>query len=1372
MKLTPDVKDFGTVNVGETPSQEFTITTENTDATLTASIDNTTDYAVSAIAGNKVTVTYQPQSAGTHSAVLTVKAGEEATATVNLTGKAVQALEGTWILVTDASSLKAGDEIIIAAKEYDVALSTTQNNNNRGEVAITKNQNTITATSEAQVLTLQAGNKENTLALSTGDGYLYAASSKDNYLRTETTLSDNSSWSIAVAADGTATLIAQGTNTRNTLYYNKNSKIFSCYSTTQQEIAIYKKASSHTVTIATCTNGSVNASVANGAQVLSGTTITLTPNAETGYKLSAYDVYKTGEESTKVTVADDNTFIMPEFDVTISATFELAKTLTSIEITTPATQTTFWQGETFNHNGLKVTAYFDGADDEDVTDKVTVNGSTVNAGTVAVEVSFTEGATTKTANYDITVKAIPNTKETAYTVADAYDIIDKLTTAEGVFISGIISQVDSYNSSYKSITYWITDESKQLQVYGGKGLKTTENPEGNFESINDLVVNADVVVCGKLKKFTQSGNTIYEFDVNSYLVSYNPPADVEPKAITIDAEIEGGSISIKGNLTEANPGTTITLYYQADDHYTFTSWSVTDENGNPVEVENNTFTMPETAVTISAVFTENAKYTLTLVAEPIAGGSVKFEGKDGSALEYYVDETPTIIAEPNGGYLFNSWSVSGTATLQNASKATTTVTEFSSAVTITANFVEVKEITITLHEPGSKTSTVNCYANQQIYLPNATTLAEGKTFVGWTTNSNLTSATKPASAFYEKNILYTVPATATDLYAVYATASGTEYILTNAASITQGEYVLTDKDYKVATGSFQKENEEGGDLVVTEVGATVNDNKITTLPDGAAVCTLAGNNEDGFTILFEEGYLGYMSTNQNRNLAFKNEFSTIKWIAEAHKDKVNGLTLYSPYGGDSKYRISTNGSGNTTIRGYNNGAAYKELYLFKETSSYSNYTTSVTLQLTMAFEKEVYTVRYGETFETPELQTNYIVTGVTYNSSEPTVASVNTNTGEISTGEIGQTTITATYAGTSEYSAASASYILKVVSPNVDIITSAELTATSTQYKEFEHVGTVTGTTYIGKTAKNGENIQISDDGTRGDGIVSIKSKGYIRSITITFVTSDKQVDIYGSELPYNSSKDLYDNNTRGASLGSLMASGGEYTKTLTIADDINIPHIGIRAKNGAVQIEEIAIEWEMYDLVREVNKGYYGTICLKNNVVKYDGATFFEVAGKEDNKLVFDEVTELEAGKPYIFLAESDELVAIYGTETATEAGEHNSLQGTFEYITDGEAGAVGNKLEGNYMVVNNIIKKCGARCKLPENRAYFVATELENNLRAAPQPMPGRRRVTMGVTGENGTTDLDNITTTDTPVKVIENGQLIIIRDGVKYNVQGQKL
>ena len=208
----------------------------------------------------------------------------------------------------------------------------------------------------------------------------------------------------------------------------------------------------------------------------------------------------------------------------------------------------------------------------------------------------------------------------------------------------------------------------------------------------------------------------------------------------------------------------------------------------------------------------------------------------------------------------------------------------------------------------------------------------------------------------------------------------------------------------------------------------------------------------------------------------------------------------------------------------------------------------------------------------------------------------------------------------------------------------------------------------------------------------------------------------------------------------------------------------------------DIALYKKVPDYTRTgLSQGAYGTICLSNNIEALFGATLYTVAGKETNgRVVFDEVpiSETEAGKPYIFLAESSHIEVYYGTETATEAGKHNSLQGTFEDITDGEEGEVGNILEGNYMVVNNVIKMCGARCKLPENRAYFVATELED-LTPAPAPMPGRRRVAMGVTGENGATGFENITNGEnTTIKVIENGQLIIIRNGEKYNVQGIRL
>ena len=70
----------------------------------------------------------------------------------------------------------------------------------------------------------------------------------------------------------------------------------------------------------------------------------------------------------------------------------------------------------------------------------------------------------------------------------------------------------------------------------------------------------------------------------------------------------------------------------------------------------------------------------------------------------------------------------------------------------------------------------------------------------------------------------------------------------------------------------------------------------------------------------------------------------------------------------------------------------------------------------------------------------------------------------------------------------------------------------------------------------------------------------------------------------------------------------------------------------------------------------------------------------------------------------------------------------------------------------------------KIKGMRAYFKIIGLD------PEQLRNvRARV---VFGENETTGLDNITNNEAPAKMIQNGQLIIIRNGVKYNVQGQKL
>ena len=151
-------------------------------------------------------------------------------------------VSGLWELVTNVNSLAAGDKVVIVAKDYDYALSTTQNENNRGQAEVTKNNdNTVAFGKDVQVLTLETGTVDNTFALNTGKGYLYAVSSSSNYLKTQTKKDENASWKITIT-DGTASIVAQGTNSRNVMQYNQSSSLFACYaSASQKAVCIYKK---------------------------------------------------------------------------------------------------------------------------------------------------------------------------------------------------------------------------------------------------------------------------------------------------------------------------------------------------------------------------------------------------------------------------------------------------------------------------------------------------------------------------------------------------------------------------------------------------------------------------------------------------------------------------------------------------------------------------------------------------------------------------------------------------------------------------------------------------------------------------------------------------------------------------------------------------------------------------------------------------------------------------------------------------------------------------------------------------------------------------------------------------------------------------
>ena len=162
--------------------------------------------------------------------------------TTNSNTEVVKADEGTWTLVDDASSLAEGDQVVIAAAKENYALSTTQNNNNRGSVAITKSGSTITIGSSVQILTIKAGTSAGSFAFHTGAGYLYAASTSSNHLKTKTALDANGSWTVTCSSAGVATIKSVGNTSRGWMRFNtsNNPKLFSCYGSGQTDIALYK----------------------------------------------------------------------------------------------------------------------------------------------------------------------------------------------------------------------------------------------------------------------------------------------------------------------------------------------------------------------------------------------------------------------------------------------------------------------------------------------------------------------------------------------------------------------------------------------------------------------------------------------------------------------------------------------------------------------------------------------------------------------------------------------------------------------------------------------------------------------------------------------------------------------------------------------------------------------------------------------------------------------------------------------------------------------------------------------------------------------------------------------------------------------------
>lgn len=287
----------------------------------------------------------------------------------------------------------------------------------------------------------------------------------------------------------------------------------------------------------------ISFSIPSGTAVVAGTKVTLSTieGATLMYQIDGGNPVDVNSNTTDITIEKGCTIeAVASYNGAnegAQATYSIkeVKTITSFEISGTPSKTNYYVGEAFDYSGLKASATFSDNTTEDVTANATWTlnpASFTDATQNEVTVTATYEGATDTKTYPVTVTSIENTKETAYTVAEAIKLIDNGKTDVRVYVKGIVSNiVTPYSTKYKNITFNVSDDgattTPQFQFF-----RNQKDAENTYAEDPKIEVGATVIGYGILKKF----NDTYEFDQGNYLVEYTAPAAKTLTSIAITGE--------------------------------------------------------------------------------------------------------------------------------------------------------------------------------------------------------------------------------------------------------------------------------------------------------------------------------------------------------------------------------------------------------------------------------------------------------------------------------------------------------------------------------------------------------------------------------------------------------------------------------------------------------------------------------------------------------------------------------------------------------------------------------------------------------------------------------------------------------------------
>ncbi len=184
-----------------------------------------------------------------------------------------------------------------------------------------------------------------------------------------------------------------------------------------------------------------------------------------------------------------------------------------------------------------------------------------------------------------------STEANPYSIVEAKKVIDfnDDTYRTQAYVTGKISRVEEYISTYNSITYDISDDGttdNELQAYSGKGLESA-----NFSSISDLTVGDAVVVRGTL----QYASSTYRFTYNNYLISRTADSVTlsisgqttsftQGECFSLGNAVITATYAVSGPQTIANNSELLSFTIEGDELTTSTVLNVDDHNTGEVQI--------------------------------------------------------------------------------------------------------------------------------------------------------------------------------------------------------------------------------------------------------------------------------------------------------------------------------------------------------------------------------------------------------------------------------------------------------------------------------------------------------------------------------------------------------------------------------------------------------------------------------------------------------------------------------------------------------------------------------------------------------------------------------------------------------------------